>query len=150
MRKGLKRKVRVVRAPAMVALLNAPEVEIAERMALESFLSGWADRDSFDVLVECHTMLAFGAADKQDVDALAVIQAGSIALANIRDRHANTNTFGVSGDERSALALMVDYSQGWWRRQGGGLYERCYHNTRHWHGMSAAQRKESQMGVIHV
>lgn len=127
----------------MVAMLCAPEAEIAERMALEAFVGGWASKDSYDVLVECHTMLTLGAVERKDESALAMARLASVALQNIRDRYAQTERFGISGDELAALREFVEFAQDWWKRQGGGLWERAYQATHRWHGMSASERERA-------
>lgn len=117
-----KRKPRPLRCPTMVAMMLAPEVELTERMALQSFLSSWADEGQFNVLADCRDLLALAAAEKQDQGALAVCEAGYIALMNIKDRYLGKARMGATGEELKALRALVDVSEDFWKRTSGELF----------------------------
>lgn len=129
-KRGAKIK-RKAHAPAMVAMLLNPEVEIAERMAVEALTQAYASTSHFNVLWDCHAMLIFSLDGKTDPDARAIIEMSSIALENISDRYHKHKSVRATGDELSALRALVDFSADYWKRQGGGRFADAYtHVTR--------------------
>ncbi len=122
MTKRRKRIPRPARCPTIVAMALAPEVELTERMALEGFLRGWADRGQFNILADCRDLLTLAAAHKGDAATLAVCEAAGIALENIRDRYHVKARMGCTADERAALVALVDVAGDFWKRQSGELF----------------------------
>lgn len=122
MRKRCKRTVRRLVAPTIVAMHLNPEVNLQERMAVEAIRAGWADTSHFNVLADCRDMLALAAAEKDDRQTLAVCELGLIALQNLKDRYIEKRRIGATGDELQALYALVDVSEDFWKRQGGGLF----------------------------
>jgi hypothetical protein len=55
-----------------------------------------------------------------------VADLASIAIGNIRDRMESTGKIRVTGDELQALHAMIDISQDFWKRQGGGTFAECH------------------------
>ena len=108
MRKRCNRRVREQAAPMLAVMLGVPEMEITERIAVEAFAGGWAVKDHFDRLADCRDLLMLAASEKDDKSTLAATELGYIALLEIKERHAMTGKFGVSGDELAA----VDQSHG--------------------------------------
>jgi len=117
-----KRIPRPARCPTMVALHLAPEVGIAERMAVNAIAEGWAEVRHFDILADCRDLLTLAAAERSDSDTQAVCELAMIALLNIKDRYIERKRLGASGDELQALRLLVDVSEDFWRRQSGELF----------------------------
>ena len=126
MRKRCNRRVREQAAPMLAVMLGVPEMEITERIAVEAFAGGWAVKDHFDRLADCRDILMLAASEKDDKSTLAATELGYIALLAIKERHARTGKFGVSGDELATLRLLVDQSGDFWRRQNGVMFARHY------------------------
>lgn len=126
MRKRCNRRVREQAAPMLAVMLGVPEMEITERIAVEAFAGGWAIKDHFDRLADCRDILMLAASEKDDKSTLAATELGYIALLAIKERHARTGKFGVSGDELATLRLLVDQSGDFWRRQNGVIFARHY------------------------
>lgn len=121
-----KRIPRPVRCPTLVAMHLAPEVELAERMALQAFLGGWADEAQFNVMADCRDLLALAAYAKDVKDILAVCDLAYVALISIKDRYADKRRMGASGDEMQALRVLIDVSGDFWRRQSGELFRAAH------------------------
>lgn len=122
MRKRCRRTIRREAAPTMVAYYLNPEVSTQERMAVVALRSGYATVSHFDVLADCRDMLTLAASEKRDEDTLAICKLGLFALENIKDRYLEIQRIGASGDEIQALQALVDVSEDFWKRQGGGLF----------------------------
>lgn len=121
-----KRKPRPIRCPMIVAKHLAPEAEIAERMALQGFMSGYAGEAQFNVLANVCDLLALGAERKGDVAIAAVCEASANALHSIKARYARLDKMGANGDELKALRAMVDIADAWWKRQSPLLFETAH------------------------
>lgn len=122
MRKKCKRVIRRGAAPTMVALYLNPEVSLQERQCIEALRGGWATTDHFNVLADCRDMLSLAAAERRDDEVQAVCDLGFVALENMKERYAEKNRIGATGDELQALTLMVDVSEDFWKRQTGTLF----------------------------
>ena len=114
------------RVPMMVVMHNLPDLSLTERLSVEAFAGGWANSDHYDNLADCRNIMTLAAAEKQDAQALEICDMGYVALSNIRDRRVKTGRLGASGEELKALRAMTDFSEDWWKRQAGGLFERHY------------------------
>lgn len=117
-----KRTPRPARCPTMVAMHLAPEVGITERIAVEAVAGGWAQTYHFNVLADCHDLLALAADYKGDKQTLAVVELSGIALLNMMDRFGRRGVIGASGDELQALRVLVNVSEDFWNRQSGELF----------------------------
>jgi hypothetical protein len=117
-----KRTPRPARCPTLVAMHLAPEVSITERLAVEALVGGWAQPHHFNVLSDCHALLALAADYKDDKQTLAVVELSAFALLNIKDRFIARSVFGATGDELQALRVLVDVSEDFWKRQSGELF----------------------------
>jgi hypothetical protein len=117
-----KRTPRAARVPTMVAMQLAPEVGITERISVDAISNEWAQVWHFNVLTDCHDLLAIAAQHKHDKQTLMVCEASGIALLNVRDRYKEKNRIGASGEELAALRLLVDVSEDFWMRQSGELF----------------------------
>lgn len=122
MRKRSKRTVRRIVAPTIIAYSLNPEVTIQERAAVLALRGGWAEGSHYNVLADCRDMLMLAASEKHDKAVIGVCDLAGVALLNIKDRYAEKNRFGATGDELLALELLCDVSEDWWKRQSGGLF----------------------------
>lgn len=121
-RKSCKRIHRRTVAPTIVAMHLNPEVSLQERMAVEALRGGWSTTDHFNLLADCRDMLMLAANEKNDHAAISACTISGMALMNLKDRHAEKGKIGATGDELQALSLLVDISEDFWKRQGGGLF----------------------------
>lgn len=119
------RLLRPKSVPAIVAM-HTSDVELHERVSVEAIVGGWANTDHFDNLADCHDLLNLAAADKGDKQTLAVCEISGIALMNIKDRWDEHGKFGLTGEERKALELLVETSHDFWARQSGGFFADTY------------------------
>lgn len=122
MRKHCKRVHRREAAPTMVAYFLNPEVSIQERMAVVALRLGTAGVSHFDILADCRDMLTLAACEKNDEATLAICEVGLVALENIKARYLEKGRIGATGDELQALQALVDVSEDFWKRQGGGMF----------------------------
>lgn len=111
--------------PAIVAM-HTCGLELHERISVEAIVGGWATTDHFDNLADSHDLLNLASADKGDRQTLAVCEISGIALMNIKDRWSEHGKFGVSGEERKALELLVETSHDFWARQSGTFFADTY------------------------
>lgn len=121
-RKPRKRIPRPVRCPTLVALHLNPEVGIGERMAIEAIAMGIATEHHFNVLADVRDLLAIAAELRDDADTNAICELARMALENMKDRWLAKHRIGATGDELQALRALLDISDDFWRRQGGGTY----------------------------
>ena len=121
-RKRCKRVIRRALAPTIVALHLNPEVCLQERGAVLAVRGGWATTDHFNALADCRDMLMLAANERDDKSAIAACTVAGIALMNMKDRHSEKGRIGATGDEIQALALLVDASEDFWKRQSGALF----------------------------
>ncbi|MDO8934198.1 MAG: hypothetical protein Q7U97_17540 [Rhodocyclaceae bacterium] len=117
-----KRVPRPARCPVMVAMHLAPEVGITERIAVDAIAGGWAQTCHFNVLADCHDLLALAADYKDDKQTLAIVELSGIALLNMMDRFGRRGVIGASGEELKALRVLVNVSEDFWNRQSGELF----------------------------
>ena len=127
-----RRTYRRANVPTLVAMVVNPSYEGAELAALLALRAGTATIPQFDVLIDCRNMLALGADMRKDEKAAAVAELASLAIGNIRDRLDTTGKLGTTGDELQALHAMIDVSQDFWRRQGGGVFAKCHDKLTAW------------------
>ncbi len=142
MRKQSKRRIRPESEPAMVRLICNPEIGIAERMAIQAMRGGWSDyHNSYRVLADCHGILTIGLKRKKDHSLDGVLQMGLIALLNVYDRYEKTKKVGATGDELSALEVLVDTAEDFWKRQSSTALEIAIATLRRVRESQMAERK---------
>ena len=124
MRKHCNRRVTNARPPMIAVLHLIKELSITERLSVEAFSGGYAGTDHYDNLADCRDMIALAA--KGDDQAEAIAELAYVALANIRDRQAKTGKFGATGDELQALRALADFSEDFWKRKAGTVFEATY------------------------
>lgn len=103
--------------------LRDDELQMREIQFVEAFSGGWAGKEHFDSLADMRNVLAIAADHKNDQEALHMANAMSIPLQNIRLRYAQTNRFGVTGDELRLMREFVEFYRDFWMRQPVALYE---------------------------
>ncbi|MBS1143401.1 MAG: hypothetical protein H6R14_807 [Proteobacteria bacterium] len=121
-RKSCKRTHHRLVAPTIVALHLNPEVSLQERQAIAALRGGWATTAHFNILADCRDMLMLAASEKADKSTEICCDLAGIALMNLKDRYIAKKRMGATGDELQALDLLVDTSEDFWKRQGGGLF----------------------------
>lgn len=101
------------------------ELELRERMFVEAFAGGFAEKIHFDSLVDMRNVLVIAACQKDDKPIIQFAQAMSIPLQSIRARHARTGKFGATGEELKLMRVFCDIYRDWWLRQSVGAYEQA-------------------------
>lgn len=114
------------RIPMLVVMHQVQDLSLTERLSVEAFAHGYATTDHFDNLADCRDILTLAAAEKGDKQAQTVCELALHAMLAIQDRYARTQKMGTSGEELQALRLLADYSEDYWKRQGGAKFERAF------------------------
>ncbi|MEN6630011.1 MAG: hypothetical protein ABFC42_10225 [Sulfuricella sp.] len=102
--------------------LAESDIETRERMVVEAFSGGWANTNHYDTLADMRAVLVLAAAAKHDQSTLAICDAMKIPMANLRERYARHQRFGLTGDELQLLRVFVDQYRDFWIRQPVTLY----------------------------
>lgn len=126
MKKRCHRSPITPRVPMIVVMHNIPDLSLTERLSVEAFVGGYAHVDHFDNLADCRDILTLAATDRKDKRALSVALYSYKALISIRERHERTGKFFASGCELQSLRALVNESESFWKRQGGGTFQRHY------------------------
>lgn len=127
---------RPVSAPMLVNRgLIGDELEMRERMIAEAFTGGWATSEHFDNLADMRNVMTLAAAYKNDTQAQELCSAMRILMANIRERHAKTGKFGVTGEERKFLQVFAEVYRDFWMRQPVKLYEMACDELNKFHAL---------------
>lgn len=115
---------RPISAPMLVNRgIQENAIDTRELMMVQAFSGGWATTHHFDNLADMRNALTLAAAHKDDESALAMCEAMRVIFANLRERHARTGRFGLTGDELQLLRQFVDLYRDFWLRQPVSLYE---------------------------
>jgi hypothetical protein len=126
MRKRSAYKPKHKSAPMLICrgLVN-DELEIRERMAIQSFADGFATIDSFDTLADMHGVLLLASSTKTDSLPLFNYcqKVVSPVIQGIKDRYDRTNKFGCTGDELKVLRGFVGKYKAFWMGTSLSLYE---------------------------
>lgn len=124
MRKQCRRVVRRATPPMLINRgLHDDELQMMEIQLVEAFAGGWANKEHFDSLADMRNVMCLAAAHKDDQQAIDMANAMSIPLQNIRLRYAQTDRFGVTGDELRLMREFVEFYRDFWLRQPVALYE---------------------------
>lgn len=126
MKKHSSRQPRPCSAPMLIqrGMIN-DELELRERQFVEAFAGGYADKVHFNSLADMRNVLIIAAAHKDDTPIVNLCNAMSIPLQAIRERHAKTGKFGVTGEELKMMRVFCGVYQDWWMRQPVSLYEQA-------------------------
>lgn len=103
-------------------LLN-DDLETKERQFVNAFGGGWATTEHFDNLADMRDCLLLAAALKKDAETIGMCRAVGVALMNIKDRYAENQRMGVTGDELQILREFATVYRDYWLRQSVGAYE---------------------------
>lgn len=103
-------------------LLN-DDLETKERQFVNAFSGGWATTEHFDNLADMRDCLLLAAALKKDAETIGMCRAVGVALMNIKDRYAENQHMGVTGDELQILREFATVYRDYWLRQSVGAYE---------------------------
>jgi len=130
MRKRSAYRQRPVSTPIMVERsLCETDVELAERMLIESFASGWATTKHYDGLANMRNVLTVAAAYKDAQDVLHICDAMRIPMTNLRERYEKTGRMGVTGEELKMLRVFADTYRDFWKRQSLNLFKAACRET---------------------
>ena len=112
--------------PGLIAQAACPEYETRLRLAVDALRDGWMGVSQFDDLADTIDMLRIGLASyskqKPDPSTEAAVEAGWIALMNVRQRYMERGKFGATGEELAAIHLLADTSLDYWNRRSGALF----------------------------
>lgn len=124
MRKRSKYRAKCISSPMLInrGLIN-DDLELRERLIVESFAFGYAGKHEFDSLADMRNVLIIAAAHKDDAPIIELCNAMSIPLQAIRERHAKTGKFGVTGNELQMMRTFCGVYRDFWMRQPVSLYE---------------------------
>ena len=112
--------------PGLIAQAACPEYETRLRLAVDSLRDGWMQVSQFDDLADTIDMLRIGLASyskqKPDPSTEAAVEAGYIAVMNVRQRYLEKGKFGATGEELKAVQLLAEVSLDYWNRRSGALF----------------------------
>lgn len=112
--------------PGLIAQAACPEYETRLRLAVDSLRDGWMEVSQFDDLADTIDMLRIGLASyskqKPDPSTEAAVEAGYIAVMNVRQRYLEKGKFGATGEELKAVQLLAEVSLDYWSRRSGALF----------------------------
>lgn len=141
-RKHCRRVIRPASPPMLVNRgLQDAEIQMRELQFVEAFAGGWATTEHYDSLCDMRNILTLAAACKDDKSVLAICDAMRIPMANLRDRYAKLNRFGVTGPELQLLKEFVDVYRDFWMRQPVTLYTKACDELNRFNTGQNAQRK---------
>lgn len=120
------------RVPTMVAMALNPTYEMTQLAALLRLRTGAATVEQLDVLIDCRNMLALGANKRDETSVTMVADMASTAVREIRERYERTGAITATDDDLQTLHAMIDVSQDFWRRQGGGTFTECHNELTDW------------------
>ncbi|HEY3432516.1 MAG TPA: hypothetical protein VGK09_08210 [Rhodocyclaceae bacterium] len=114
------------RVPTLVAMTLNPTYEMSQLAALLRLRTGAATVEQLDVLIDCRNLLALGANKRNEPSVTMVADMASVTVREIRERYENTGAITATEDDLQTLHAMIDVSQDFWRRQGGGTFTECH------------------------
>lgn len=114
---------RPISAPMLVNRgIQETAIDTQELLLEQAFAHGWATTDHFDNLADMRNVLTIATTRKEDASAVALCEAMRIPLANLRERHAKTGRFGLTGDELHLVRAFIEFYRDFWLRQPVSLY----------------------------
>ena len=123
-RKRSRYRPRPVSAPMLVNRgIRETDIDTQELMLERAFAGGWATAEHFDNLVDMRNVLTIATTRKDDASAVAMCEAMRIPLAHLRERHARTGRFGLTGDELRLVRAFVDFYRDFWLAQTVAMHE---------------------------
>ena len=134
--------------PGLIAQAACPEYETRLRLAVDSLRDGWMQVSQFDDLADTIDMLRIGLASyskqKPDPSTEAAVEAGYIAVMNVRQRYLEKGKFGATGEELKAVQLLAEVSLDYWNRRSGALFHFACEQLRALRAEQSKQLKEQQ------
>ena len=134
--------------PGLIAQAACPEYETRLRLAVDSLRDGWMEVSQFDDLADTIDMLRIGLASysqqKPDPSTEAAVEAGYIAVMNVRQRYLEKGKFGATGEELKAVQLLAETSLDYWNRRSGALFHFACEKLRAMRAEQSKQFKEEQ------
>ena len=134
--------------PGLIAQAACPEYETRLRLAVDSLRDGWMQVSQFDDLADTIDMLRIGLASyskqKPDPSTEAAVEAGYIAVMNVRQRYLEKWKFGATGEELKAVQLLAEVSLDYWNRRSGALFHFACEQLRALRAEQSKKFKEEQ------
>ena len=134
--------------PGLIAQAAFPEYETRLRLAVDSLRDGWMQVSQFDDLADTIDMLRIGLASyskqKPDPSTEAAVEAGYIAVMNVRQRYLEKGKFGATGEELKAVQLLAEVSLDYWNRRSGALFHFALEQLRALRAEQSKKLKEEQ------
>ena len=134
--------------PGLIAQAACLEYETRLRLAVDSLRDGWMQVSQFDDLADTIDMLRIGLASyskqKPDPSTEAAVEAGYIAVMNVRQRYLEKGKFGATGEELKAVQLLAETSLDYWNRRSGALFHFACEQLRAMRAEQSKQFKEEQ------
>lgn len=147
-KRGAKIRHRNAMIPGLIAQAACPEYETRLRLAVDSLRDGWMEVSQFDDLADTIDMLRIGLASyskqKPDPSTEAAVEAGYIAVMNVRQRYLEKSKFGATGEELKAVQLLAEVSLDYWNRRSGALFHFACEQLRALRAHQSKQFKEEQ------
>ena len=138
MRKHSTRKQRVASIPRLVMQEIDLDAAIMPYMALESICQGEGTKDGIDTILRELHLLQFAADHRKHETAKQICELAQVALGNMIDRVKRSGRVGISGEEKKALEVMLDYSRDFWSRQSGLTRDACVEAVNTWYSELSA------------
>ena len=101
------------------------DLEMRERMFVEAFAGGRAEKAHFDELASLYSVLSIAARHKGDEQTLAMCEGMFMAMQNIRARHAETGVLTAEADELALMGEFCTVYRDFWLRQPISLYAKA-------------------------
>ena len=134
--------------PGLIAQAACSEYETRLRLAVDSLRDGWMDENQFNDLADTMDMLQIGMASyskqKPDPSTEAAVEAGYIAVMNVRQRYLEKGKFGATGEELKAVQLLAEVSLDYWNRRSGALFHFACEQLRALRAEQSKKFKEEQ------
>ena len=134
--------------PGLIAQAACPEYETRLRLAVDSLRDGWMQVSQFDDLADTIDMLRIGLASysqqKPDPSTEAAVEAGYIAVMNVRQRYLEKGKFGATGEELKAIQLLAEVSLDYWNRRSCALFHFAREQLRTLRAEQSKKFKEEQ------
>ena len=138
MRKHSTRKQRAASIPRLVTQEIDLDGAIMPYMALDSICQGEGTKDGIDTILRELHLLQFAADHRKHETAKQICDLAQVALGNMIDRVKRSGRVGISGEEKKALEVMLDYSRDFWSRQSGLTRDACVDAVNLWYSEIAA------------
>lgn len=149
-KRGNQSRHRARAIPGLVVQFVSRDYELQLRCSVSAFSLGCAEAAHFNDLADCCDLLRIGEhlSERKDDSAVAAGEIGSIALMNIRARHAEHGRFEAEEEEVGAIELMADASLEFWNRRSGALYRAAFAELRRLRRAEQAAAQPQPEGVF--